>query len=127
MKHLERQREQRLVDGGQALDGLSVLIDASTKKRLGELAQTLREARRTSGAEQLGMQLFSRSKFGYSNSFGSPPPPAADPAGGCGRSHTLCPEVSKALSGVMIIAEQKKRLEETIKVRHLSLALIQNQ
>lgn len=28
----------------------------------------------------------------------------------------LCPEVSKALSGVMLIAEQKKRLEESTKV-----------
>lgn len=31
--------------------------------------------------------------------------------------HTLCPEVSKALAGVMLIAEQKKRLEESTKVR----------
>ena len=31
--------------------------------------------------------------------------------------HTLCPEVAKALSGVMLIAEQKKRLEESTKVR----------
>ena len=28
----------------------------------------------------------------------------------------LCPEVSKALAGVMLIAEQKKRMEESIKV-----------
>ena len=32
-------------------------------------------------------------------------------------AHTLCPEVSKALSGVMLIAEQKKRMEESTKVR----------
>ena len=31
--------------------------------------------------------------------------------------HALCPEVAKALSGVMLIAEQKKRLEESTKVR----------
>lgn len=31
--------------------------------------------------------------------------------------HLMCPEVSKALSGVMLIAEQKKRLEESTKVR----------
>ncbi|XP_059098784.1 acetylcholine receptor subunit alpha-like isoform X2 [Tigriopus californicus] len=30
--------------------------------------------------------------------------------------HLMCPEVSKALSGVMLIAEQKKRLEESTKV-----------
>lgn len=30
--------------------------------------------------------------------------------------HILCPEVSKALSGVMLIAEQKKRMEESTKV-----------
>ena len=29
---------------------------------------------------------------------------------------TLCPEVSKALSGVLLIAEQKKRMEESTKV-----------
>ena len=41
-----------------------------------------------------------------------------DPCGeGQGQGHTLCPEVSKALSGVMLIAEQKKRLEESTKVR----------
>ena len=33
-----------------------------------------------------------------------------------GQQHTLCPEVAKALSGVMLIAEQKKRLEESTKV-----------
>ena len=32
-------------------------------------------------------------------------------------THALCPEVAKALSGVMLIAEQKKRLEESTKVR----------
>ena len=32
------------------------------------------------------------------------------------QQHTLCPEVAKALSGVMLIAEQKKRLEESTKV-----------
>ncbi len=29
---------------------------------------------------------------------------------------TLCPEVARALNGVMMIAEQKKRLEESTKV-----------
>ena len=36
------------------------------------------------------------------------PPPGAS---------LLCPEVSKALSGVLLIAEQKKRNEECTKVR----------
>ncbi|CAB4067770.1 CHRNN [Lepeophtheirus salmonis] len=35
------------------------------------------------------------------------------------RISDVCPEVSKALSGVMLIAEQKKRLEESTKVRNI--------
>ena len=36
------------------------------------------------------------------------------------RSNMICPEVSKALSGVLLIAEQKKRNEEATKVWYLS-------
>ena len=48
---------------------------------------------------------------------GSPPPPAPHGAGSMYFQHsTLCPEVARALNGVMLIAEQKKRLEESTKV-----------
>jgi len=40
--------------------------------------------------------------------------------------HRLCPEVSKALSGVMLIAEQKKRMEESTKVRQPTLLRAQS-
>jgi len=50
------------------------------------------------------------------NFMSSPPPPPS----GCGFSFyqhsSLCPEVARALNGVMLIAEQKKRLEESTKV-----------
>ena len=50
------------------------------------------------------------------NYLGSPPPPP--PGGGSMyfQHSTLCPEVARALNGVMLIAEQKKRLEESTKV-----------
>ncbi len=44
-------------------------------------------------------------------------PAGAADCSGNHRGHTLCPEVSKALAGVMLIAEQKKRMEESTKVR----------
>ena len=45
----------------------------------------------------------------------------------CGshQGHTLCPEVSKALSGVMLIAEQKKRMEESTRVSFKSFLIFQ--
>ena len=33
-------------------------------------------------------------------------------------SHHICPEMKKALQGVFLIAEQKKRIEESTKVSH---------
>ena len=34
-----------------------------------------------------------------------------------GNHHHICPEMKKALQGVFLIAEQKKRIEESTKVR----------
>ncbi len=54
--------------------------------------------------------------FRRPNFLSSPPPPPL----GCGFTYyqhsSLCPEVARALNGVMLIAEQKKRLEESTKV-----------
>ena len=51
------------------------------------------------------------------NFLASPPPPPPGHGGSMYFQHsTLCPEVARALNGVMLIAEQKKRLEESTKV-----------
>ena len=36
-------------------------------------------------------------------------------------SHHICPEMKKALQGVFLIAEQKKRIEESTKVSHITI------
>ena len=41
-----------------------------------------------------------------------------------GNHHHICPEMKKALQGVFLIAEQKKRIEESTKVRRKSSLLI---
>ena len=60
---------------------------------------------------------FSSAENRKSGFVGSPPPPAPPAGGSMYFQHsTLCPEVARALNGVMLIAEQKKRLEESTKV-----------
>ena len=39
-----------------------------------------------------------------------------------GNHHHICPEMKKALQGVFLIAEQKKRIEESTKVSIFALA-----
>ena len=70
------------------------------------------------------------------NFLASPPPPPPGHGGGGGSMYfqhsTLCPEVARALNGVMLIAEQKKRLEESTKVscslatKHLNYVKLPN-
>ena len=39
------------------------------------------------------------------------------------RTHSLCPEMRKALQGVYLIAEQKKRIEESTKVCKVNVSI----
>ena len=51
--------------------------------------------------------------------FGAAAAEVFDSCGGGQGGPMLCPEVSRALSGVLLIAEQKKRMEESTKVQQL--------